>query len=104
MPTPHRYPYPDVVLLNVRMPGALDGLQTMQTIRSDSRHRSLVVMMLTTSDRDLDVSDAYELGANGYIVKSDDTSEMIEKILQMRWSFESLVQLPQEKKRAGSSS
>ncbi len=92
-----RYPYPDVILLDIRMPGILDGLQTLKAIRADPRHRSLVVMMLTTSDRNTDVSRAYKLGANGYIVKSDDTGEMINKLLQMRWSFDSLVKLPEQK-------
>lgn len=90
-----QFPYPDVVLLDIRMPGTLDGLQTLKSIRSDPRHRSLLVMMLTTSDRDRDVSRAYELGANGYIVKSDDTAEMIDRLLQMHWAFTGLVELPQ---------
>lgn len=92
-----QYPYPDVVLLDIRMPGTLDGLQTLKAIRSDPRRRSLVVMMLTTSDRDTDVNRAYELGANGYIVKSEDTAEMIDRLLQMHWSFTGLVQLPAQK-------
>lgn len=92
-----RHPYPDVVLLDIRMPGTLDGLQTLQAIRGDPRHRSLVVMMLTTSDRDLDVNRAYELDANGYIVKSSNTTDMIEQLLQIRWSFDSLVRLPKQK-------
>ncbi len=91
------YPYPDVVLLDIRMPGVLDGLQTLKAIRADSRHCSLSVMMLTSSDRDLDVDRAYKLGANGYIVKSDDTGEMIEKLLHIQLSFETLVQLPGRK-------
>ncbi|MEE9602492.1 MAG: response regulator [Thermoguttaceae bacterium] len=95
-----QYPYPHVVLLDIRMPGILDGLQTLKAIRADSRHRSLVVMMLTTSDRDTDVSRAYELGANGYIIKSDDTGEMIEKLLHLQLSFETLVQLPGRKQES----
>lgn len=88
------YPYPDVVLLDIRMPGMLDGLQTLQIIRADYRHRGLAVMILTTSDREQDIDRAYELGVNGYIVKSGDTSQMIEQLLWVRWSFDSLLSLP----------
>jgi CheY-like chemotaxis protein len=92
-----RYPYPDVVLLDIRLPGALNGLETLEEIRADSRHRGLTVMMLTNSDDDVDVRKSYELGANGYIVKSGDTTEMIEKLLRLRSSFDTLVRLPEEK-------
>jgi len=89
-----RYPYPDVVLLDIRMGGTLDGLQTLAAIRSDPRHRSLMIVMLTTSDRDQDVDRAYELGANGYVVKSSDSMEMIEQLLKIRWQLGSLMRLP----------
>ena len=89
-----QYPYPDIVLLDIRMPGTLDGLQTLQIIRADQRHRSLAVMIFTTSDRQQDINQAYELGVNGYIVKSGDISQMIEQLLWVRWSFESLISLP----------
>ena len=93
----NEYPYPDVVLLDIRMPGILDGLQTLKAIRADSRHSSLSVMILTSSERDLDIDRAYKLGANGYIVKSDDTGEMIEKLLHLQNSFKTFVRLPGQK-------
>jgi len=92
-----RYPYPNVVLLDIRMPGVLDGLRTLRAVRADSRHSALPVTILTSSDRDQDVSRAYKMGANGYIVKSDNTREMIEKLKRLHESFETLVQLPEQK-------
>lgn len=91
-----QHPYPQVVLLDIRMPGILDGLQTLQAIRSDPRHRRLLVMMLTTSERDLDVSRAYEMGANGYVVKSNDTNRMIDKLRQVQQAFCSVVRFPEQ--------
>ncbi len=96
-----RFPYPDVVLLDIRMPGTLDGLQTLQAIRADPRCRLLVILMLTCSDCDLDVNRAYEMGANGYIIKSGDTMDMIEQLLQVRSSFDSLVRLPKRRQESG---
>ena len=94
-----RYPYPDAVLLDVRMPGTLDGLQTLEAIRSDPRYRWIPVTMLTTSDRDVDVRRAYDLGANGYIVKSSDTTGMIKQLYDMYWSHTSLAQLFERQQR-----
>ncbi len=93
------YPYPDAVLLDVRMPGTLDGLQTLEAIRSDPRHRWIPVTMLTTSDRDVDVRRAYDLGANGYIVKSSDTAGMVKQLYDMYCSHTSLAQLFERQQR-----
>ncbi len=93
------YPCPDVVLLDIRIPGVVDGLQTLKAIRANPQYTSLWITMLTSSDRDLDVSRAYRLGANGYIVKSDDTEEMIEQLLRLHQSFDPSVELPQRKRR-----
>jgi len=91
------YPYPDVVLLDVRLPGLFDGFQTLRSIRGDTNHASLSVIILTTSDRDVDMSQAYRLGANGYIVKSENPGDMIEKFLSLHLSFETWAQLPAHK-------
>ena len=62
---------PAVVLLDVKMPG-LDGLEVLAQIRGDPVLRFLPVVMLTASKEEMDVRRAYELGANGYLVKSID--------------------------------
>jgi len=82
------YPFPDIVLLDIRMPGALDGLQTLKAIRSDPKNASLSVIVLTSSESKQDIERAHQLGVNGYIVKSDKTDEMIEKIRDLQMSFE----------------
>ena len=82
-----RYPYPDAILLDIRMPGLLDGLRTLHAIRSDPEHRSLPVTMLTGSVRGPDVDRAHELGINGYIVKSDNTGEMMESLRNLQHSL-----------------
>ena len=86
-----KYPYPDVVLLDIHMPGVLDGLQTLRAIRADPRHASLTVMMLTTSNSDHDVRHAHRLGANGYIVKSGSARGMMEKLQQLQQSLQRLL-------------
>jgi CheY-like chemotaxis protein len=62
---------PAVVLLDVKMPG-LNGLEVLAQIRSDPGLRFIPVVMLTASRQERDVRRAYELGANGYLVKSID--------------------------------
>lgn len=62
---------PAVVLLDVKMP-RLSGLEVLRHIRSDPLLRAIPVVMLTASREERDLRGAYELGANGYIVKAID--------------------------------
>lgn len=59
---------PDLILLDINMPG-LTGFEVLESIKSDSRLKTVPVVMLTSSDLSSDVARAYELGASGYISK-----------------------------------
>ncbi|WNO11472.1 response regulator [Teredinibacter sp. KSP-S5-2] len=59
---------PDVILLDIKMP-SVDGVRTLQKIKSDQRLKKLPVIMLTTSNRDTDIDECYRYGADGYMVK-----------------------------------
>ena len=63
--------YPAVVLLDVKLP-LLDGFEVLEQIRSEPATRYLPVVVLTASNQERDRQRAYELGANGYVVKTID--------------------------------
>ena len=63
--------YPAVVLLDVKLP-LVDGFEVLQHIRSDPATKFLPVVVLTASNQERDRLRAYELGANGYVVKMID--------------------------------
>ena len=70
----HRAPgHPAAILLDVKIPG-IDGLSLLELIRADTLLRLIPVVMLTASRQETDVRRAYELGANGYLVKHIDFS------------------------------
>ncbi len=59
---------PDVVLMDLRMPG-LDGVGATARIVGSSPGRGPAVVVLTTYDTDADILRAVEAGATGYLLK-----------------------------------
>jgi DNA-binding NarL/FixJ family response regulator len=65
---------PDVVLLDLRMPGT-SGMQAMQLL-SDQAAPSRVVVLSVSADES-DVADAISAGASGYVLKDEPVQEVI---------------------------
>lgn len=70
-------PRPDLVLLDLNLPG-IDGREILGAIKGDPDLQLIPVVVLTTSDADRDVREAYRLHANSYLRKPVDLDEFIE--------------------------
>lgn len=82
--SPVEAPYPGVLLLDINMP-KMDGLQVLRTIRNDPNLQRLPVVVLTTSKRDEDLIESYDLNVNAYVAKPlhfDEFSAAINTIYQ----------------------
>ncbi|MCS7466499.1 response regulator [Stieleria sp. ICT_E10.1] len=67
---------PDVVLLDLNMPRK-NGHEVLKEIRADDALQFLPVIVLTTSDDERDVLDAYGENANCYITKPVDLNAFV---------------------------
>ncbi len=70
----------DLVLLDVRMPGALNGLAVCKRLKSDSRHRKTKVVMLSACDQSADVRAGKEAGADKYLTKPFSPRELLSTV------------------------
>lgn len=73
-----------LILLDVMLPD-IDGFQIIQVIRKESK---IPVIMLTAKDRTSDKILGLELGADDYVVKPFDTSELLARIKSVLRRYE----------------
>jgi len=70
---------PDVVLMDIRMPGT-DGISATQLITSDPELADVKVLILTTFEADEHVLAALRAGASGFLGKSVEPPELLDAI------------------------
>jgi DNA-binding NarL/FixJ family response regulator len=70
---------PDVVLMDIRMPGT-DGLAATRSIVGDDRLSDVRIVMLTTFELDEYVFEAIRSGASGFLVKDTEPVELLRAV------------------------
>jgi CheY-like chemotaxis protein len=71
-----------LVLLDLRLP-RVDGLDVLRALRADERTRLLPVVVLTSSNEEIDIVRAYDLGANSYLVKPVESEAFMAAVGQL---------------------
>lgn len=73
---------PSVVILDLKLP-RLSGLEVLKRIRENEHTKRIPVVVLTSSDDEGQVEQAYLAGGNSFIQKPTDPSEYGEMVLQL---------------------
>jgi CheY-like chemotaxis protein len=92
-----RYQLPQVVLLDLKLP-KISGLEVLHQIRTSEHTRLLPVVILTSSQEDMDLIQSYQLGANSYIRKPVDFEQFSQSIRQISLYWLVLNEIPHIKR------
>jgi len=71
---------PHLMLLDVMMPGLLDGYQVCQRIKKDAELKKIRVIMLTARGQVNDLEMGEKAGADSYLVKPFSPLELIDRV------------------------
>lgn len=71
---------PHVMLLDVMMPGSMDGLQVCAKLKSNPAHRNTRIIMLTARGQQSDIEAGMKAGADAYLIKPFSPLELMDKV------------------------
>jgi CheY-like chemotaxis protein len=72
-----KFPFPDVIILDLKTP-RMSGLELLAWIKDHPECRVIPTVIMSSSQQDVDVARAYELGANTYFVKPTTFEDLID--------------------------
>lgn len=84
---------PDLILLDLNLPKK-DGRQVLSEIKTDVFLRKIPVVVLSTSENENDIVNAYNNYANCFISKPLDFNKFMEVIKDLQHFWGSIVKLP----------
>ena len=71
--------WPHLILLDLNLP-LWDGKKTLSVLKKHANLKTIPVVIYTTSRSDQDMREAYQLGANSYIVKPSKYENLLESV------------------------
>jgi CheY-like chemotaxis protein len=72
-----------LILLDINMPGGVNGVEVLRQMKADPVTRKTPVIMLSTTDDPREIAMCYELGCSVYIKKPIDSVQFVEAMKRL---------------------
>jgi two-component system response regulator len=73
---------PRLILLDLVM-HKIGGLHVLRQLKSDSRTKSIPIVVLTSSQMAIEIVESYQLGVNSYVIKPSEPKKFTEVVAQV---------------------
>ncbi|MDQ7782473.1 MAG: response regulator [Desulfomonilaceae bacterium] len=71
---------PDLIMMDIMMPGTIDGLEATRILRNDPLTKGCKIIMLTAKGQAADITKGIDAGADDYFVKPFSPLELMRKV------------------------
>ena len=75
-----RHEHPDLIVLDLMLPGGMDGLDVCRSVRQDPALADIPIVMLTARIKEADRLIGLELGADDYVTKPFSPREVVARV------------------------
>jgi two-component system, response regulator len=86
---------PRLVLLDLKMP-KLGGMEVLAAVKADKRTKRIPVVIMTSSQEEKDVAQAYDMGVNSYVVKPVDFKSLTQIVQKAGYYWLAINKTPFE--------
>ncbi len=88
-----KFPLPCLMLLDLKLPH-VSGMEVLKRVRTETALKALPVLVLTTSGLERDVIEAYQCGANAFLIKPSSVRDLAMLVRLIRDFWLGVNQLP----------
>ncbi|MHA2139368.1 MAG: response regulator [Candidatus Hodarchaeales archaeon] len=68
---------PDLILLDIRMPGELNGIEVCRRLKTDPVHKSIPIIIFSAKVLDHHIEEGFQAGAEEYVTKPFSSVELL---------------------------
>ncbi len=86
-------PRPDLILLDLNLPRK-SGREVLAELKHDSGLLSVPMVVMTTSEAEVDIVNSYHLNANTYVTKPVDLDCFVDVVSKIEGFWLTIVKLP----------